>query len=116
MENGYTIHERNLQKLAIAMYKVNNQLSPILTQNLFSEHVASYDLRNERSWATNNVRTENYGKETFSYRGPKTWELVPSSIRESVSLKIFKSKIKHWKPVGCTCRLCKTFIPNLGYL
>ena len=116
MENGYTIHERNLQKLATEMYKVKNQLSPILIQNLFSEHVASHDLRNERSWATNNVRTENYGKETFSYRGPKTWELVPSSIRESVSLKIFKSKIKHWKPVGCTCRLCKTFIPNLGYL
>ena len=49
-------------------------------------------------------------------RGPKTWELVPEEIRNSKSLSQFKANIKNWKPQGCTCRLCKTFIYNLGYL
>ena len=116
IENDFTIHERNLQKLAIEMYKVKNHLSPTLIQGLFSDHSNSYDLRNERCWTTNNINTDKYGKETFLFRGPKTWEILPSYIKDSPSLNEFKAKIKLWKPVGCTCRLCKIFIPNLGYL
>ena len=116
IENDFTIHERNLQKLAIEMYKVKKNLSPTLIQGLFSDHSNSYDLRNERCWTTNNINTDKYGKETFLFRGPKTWEILPSYIKDSPSLNEFKSKIKLWKPVGCTCRLCKIFIPNLGYL
>lgn len=116
IDNGFTIHETNLQKLAIEMYKVKNHLSPTLIQDIFKVHVNSHDLRNVRSWETKYIRTEIYGKETFSYRGPKTWEMVPSSIKESLSLTGFKNRIKHWKPIGCTCKLCKIFIPNLGFL
>ena len=25
-------------------------------------------------------------------------------------------KIKKWKPTECPCRICKTFIPNLGFV
>ena len=48
-------------------------------------------------------------------RGPITWELVPQDIREVESLALFKTKIKNWKPTGCTCRLCKEYIRGLGY-
>ena len=116
LDNGFTIHERNLQKLSIEMYKIKNQLAPTLIQGLFSEHDNTYNLRNGRCWETKYIRTSTYGRETFSYMGPKTWELVPPKIKISLSLKIFKLKIKHWKPVGCTCRLCKIFIPNLGFI
>ena len=116
LDNGFTVHEKNLQKLAIEMYKIKNHLSPILIQDLFSEANVTYNLRNQSSWESCKVRTENYGKETFTYRGPKTWEMVPFSIKESPSLIMFKSKIKYWKPIGCTCRLCKIFVPNLGFL
>ena len=32
------------------------------------------------------------------------------------SLLEFKSKSKKWKPVGCECKLCCTYIHNLGYV
>ena len=28
----------------------------------------------------------------------------------------FKEGIKNWKPIKCPCKLCKTFVPDLGYL
>ena len=57
----------------------------------------------------------NRGKETIRYRGPLTWDLVPEDIKQSGSLSIFKDKIKMWKPLGCTCRLCKSYIQGIGY-
>ena len=70
----------------------------------------------KNSLRTGNIKTVKYGIETLSYRGPKTWTLVPDDIKNSKTLIEFKSKIKDWKPVGCDCKLCKTFIPSLGLL
>ena len=39
-----------------------------------------------------------------------------NDIKESESLEIFKNKIKNWKPDGCECRLCKTYVFNLGFI
>ena len=115
-DNSVTIHDRNLRRLAIEMYKVKNHLVPLPVQELFSESLNTYNLRKERCWEVPRVKTENFGKETIRYRGITTWELVPKYIKESKSLSIFKAKIKEWKPQGCTCRLCKQYIFNLGYI
>ena len=63
-----------------------------------------------------NVRTVYYGTETISFRGPKIWALVPEDIRASNTIEEFKSKIKGWGPEGCTCRLCKVYVQNIGFL
>ena len=115
-DNSVTIHDRNLQRLAIEMYKVKNNLSPLPVQNIFKGRTHTYGLRNERCWEVPQVQTVNYGKETIRYRGIETWELVPKIIKESVSLATFKNKIREWKPQGCTCRLCRDYVFNLGYL
>ena len=62
------------------------------------------------------IRTENYGKETLRYRGPVTWNLLPMEIKSNKKLKSFEDQIVNWKPQNCTCRLCKTYINNLGYI
>ena len=98
------------------MYKVKNNISPLPMQELFPRQVNVHYLRNSRYWKIPKVRTVVYGTETIRYRGPKTWELLPEEIKEAKSLIEFKSKIKAWKPQGCTCRLCKLFIPHLGFL
>ena len=49
-------------------------------------------------------------------RRSKTWSLVPAEIQNFPSLKIFKGKIKMWKPIGCTCRICTPFIPGVGFI
>ena len=115
-DNSVTIHHRNLQRLAIEMFKVKKHISPLPIQAMFKEHTNLYDLRKKRCWETKTVRTVQFGTETIQFRGPKVWEMLPINIQESNTLEEFKSKIKHWKPINCTCRLCKTFIHNLGFI
>ena len=57
LDNSMTIHQRNIQKLAIEMYKIKNNLSPIPMKDIFKEYVNTYDLRNKRCWEASKVRT-----------------------------------------------------------
>jgi hypothetical protein len=109
-DQSFTIHERNLQKLAIEMYKVKNDLCPKPFQDLFC-----CKTKGNEDFVIPKVSTVNRGKETIRYRGPKTWNIVPKDIKDSKSLDIFKEKIKKWKPVGCTCRLCWEYRKDIGY-
>ena len=115
-DDSVTTHQRNLQKLAIEMYKVKNYLSPLLIQQLFKEKVNHYDLRNKAVWESDNPKTVRYGTETIRNMGPKTWNIVPADIKESNSLLEFKRKIKKWEGNDCTCRICKLYVFNLGFI
>ena len=109
-DKSFTIHERNLQKLAMEMYKVKNGLCPKAMSDLFTRKTYG-----KGDFVIPKVSTVNRGVETLRYRGPITWELVPEEIKQAKSLSIFKDKIRQWKPIGCSCRLCKTFIQGIGY-
>ena len=115
-DDSVSIHHRNLQKLVIEMYKVKNNLSPSIMNHIFEKRHNTYNLRNDCTWASSNIHTVYNGTETISFRGPKTWMLLPDNIKESKSLYDFKTNVKKWKPEGCTCRLCKIFIPGIGFL
>ena len=120
-DNSFTIHERNLQKLAILMYQVKHKLCPKPVQDIFiqSNNVPALRTRDEdgaEHWVLPKVRTVNYGIETIRCRGPIVWNLIPDEIKKSKSLESFKSQIANWKPQGCNCCLCKEYLPNLGYI
>ena len=115
-DNSFSIHHRNLQKLAIEMFKVKNNLSPDFMKTIFPLANNHYNLRNDKSFQTRNINSVYNGTETISFRGPQTWSLLPDAIKNSSSINIFKSKIKYWKPEGCKCRICKTYIPRLGFI
>ena len=85
-------------------------------KNIFSDSSNPYNIRSGSEFMTSNIHTVAYGSETISFRGPKIWAIVPKNIKNSNTLNEFKYKIKNWKPVGCTCRLCQVFIANLGFI
>ena len=107
-DQSFSIHERNIQKLAIEMYKVKNKIAPVPFQEIFT-------INQRGNFVLPKINTVNRGEETVRYRGPKTWDIVPDDIKNAKTLAIFKHRIKKWKPIGCTCRLCKTFVKDLGY-
>ena len=115
-DNSFCIHHRNLQRLATKMYKAYNILSLSLVRDIFPVRDTPYNLRNNNPFQSINVRTVFNGTETISFRGPKIWSLVPDNIKSATTLTEFKAKIRNWKPVGCTCRLCLTFVQNIGFL
>ena len=100
-ENSVTIHQRNLQRLAITMYKINNNLSPKITQNLFTNNTQNYNLRSNTQFKVAVPKTVRDGTETFSYIGPKIWELIPNDLKNLPTLKMFKKNIKTWFPDKC---------------
>ena len=109
-DKSFSVHETNLQTLAIEMYKVKNKLCPKPFQDIFTMKE-----RGKNDFVIPKVNTVNRGTETIRYRGPKTWEIVPEEIKNVENLSIFKKKIRSWKPIGCTCRLCKSYIQGIGY-
>ena len=85
-------------------------------KDVFPDREIPYNLRNANPFQSTNVSTVFHGTETVAFRGPKTWAIVPEDIKNSVSLIQFKEKIKNCEPKGCTCRLCKLFVQNLGFI
>ena len=98
------------------MYAVKHRIAPKIMGELFNEANVPYNLRQDVSFQSYNVKTVLYGIETLSYLGPKIWNLVPFDIRDCVTEQIFHQNIEKWKPERCLCRLRKIFIPNLGFI
>ena len=98
------------------MYKVKKNLAPTIMKNVFPDREVSYDLRNMNPFQSRNVSTVYNGTETNSFGGPKKWVHLPDEIRESETLIEFTTEIIQWEPKGCTCRICKTFSQNFGFI
>ena len=79
-DNSFSIHERNIQSLAIEIYKFLNGLSPSFLNNVFHKNISnSYDLRNHKELYSRNPKTDRYGTETVSYIARKIWSKVPET-------------------------------------
>ena len=68
----------------IEMFKIKNELAPLIMDSMFETRNESYNLHNFH-----------YGLETLSYRSPQLLSLLPENIKEVKSLKIFKKKLKN---------------------
>ena len=122
-DGSVTIHHRNLQFLAIEMYKVFRGLAPRFMSDVFgingnanTENVSANTRSHNFFYNPSNPRTVNNGLETVGSLGPKIWALIPNEMKSISSLPLFKAKIKKWTPHECPCRLCRSFIPQLGFL
>ena len=56
-DKSFTIHERNLQRLATEIYKIINNLSPTFMNELFNDSLNPYDMRKKQylRWKTLNL-------------------------------------------------------------
>ena len=89
---------------------------PPLMNEIFVERNSNFSLRENSVLTRRRVNSVRYGTETVSFLAPKIWYILPKDIKDSESLDIFKSKIKKWIPSECPCRLCKTYVPQVGFI
>ena len=116
IDKSVTIHQRNLQFLAIEIFKMVNGLSPKIMDDVLQVVKPAYELRNTSILRKFNVKTVQYGTESIYFLAPKIWDLVPTHIKCETKLESFKIKIKSWKCIDCPCRLCKTYIGQVGFI
>ena len=114
--HSVTIHIRNIQLLAIEMYKLKNNLLLDIITCLFPQNEYSYNMRNCHDFMRPNPKTVRWGTESLTNLGPIIWDIVPTDIKSLPTLHSFKQRIKRWDPQNCPCRLCKVYVRDLGFL
>ena len=72
-DRSISVHTRNLQTLAIEMYKVSKGIAPKI--------FADYDLRYQSEFSRPMVKLVFNGMETISYLGSRIWDLVPLEMK-----------------------------------
>ena len=103
-DGSVIIHQRNLQFLAIEMFKVAKDKAPIFmndifatNENILTENVSSNTRSKSSFYNPFNPKTVNYGLETLRSLGPKIWNMIPSDLKGIPTL-------------------CKFYVPQMGYI
>ena len=106
-DNSCKIHDRNLQKLVIEIFKVKINLAPKLIKEVFEIAECPYALTNELKLKSRKIHSVRYGIKTWSFVGTKVWNSLPSGPKECKSLDLSRSNLKNWIPENCPYKLCK---------
>ena len=81
-DNSFTIHERNIQAQAIEMYKIKNNMSPVIMKLV----VPLKDTNRYCSrflFKSRNVNTVRYGTETIVFLGPTIRSIIPTDMKNA---------------------------------
>ena len=62
------------------------------------------------------VNNESYGKNSLKYLGLIIWNSIQARLRNIETLTESKKEICKWKIDECPCRLCESYIGNVGFL
>ena len=81
------------KKLITLMYKVNSNTTSVKITNLFCIAYPHYNLRNSNHLVLLRYNLD-IARNRLRYRGPLVWELTPTSLKQSHSLKNFKNRLK----------------------
>ena len=115
-DKSVTAHQRNLQILATEMYKILNELSPDIMQDILETKSNYYNTRNAPTFSSRYIKTVRYGLQTISYMPLKIWNLVPKEMKQITTLNEFKARIKSWKLENCPYRLCRTYLAQTRFI
>ena len=108
------VHHRNIQLVAVEMFKVKNNLCSKMMKELFKLKLKPV---NGRDFHIPYVKTEFMGKLSLRWFGPVVWNtMLPDSYKSILSLEKFKDAIIKWIPEKCPCRLCKKYVAGVGFI
>ena len=113
-DGSVTIHHRNIRLVAKEMFRVKHDICPEIIKSLF---YFNNNQNVKKDFLRPNVKSEYKGKLSLRYFGPVVWDyMLPENLKTITTFEKFKTEIKKWVPENCPCRLCKTYIPQLGFV
>ena len=90
LDNTVSIHHRNIQRVAVEMYKVSHKLCPDIMNDLFVPYTTTLQTRSKRFFARPRVNSVYYGEHSIRNFGPIVLdEMFPEYLKEAENLNIF---------------------------
>ena len=108
-DKSLKIHHRNIQTLAIELFKIKNNLSVAIINDIFQPRAVRYNLRSQIDLTRPNINSEHFGISSLRY-------MVPNDMKNVNEIETFKNNIRKWKPVNCHCKLCLDYVSCVGYV
>ena len=115
-KHSVSIRHINVQLLATEMFKVPRGLSSEILLKIFVSKTSAYNLRRNYTFEKRKDHSTYHNIESLSFLGSKIWDLVPVKWKQSEIPYSLKLKINNLVPFKCPCRLCKTYIHQVGFL
>ena len=115
-DNSFTVHHRNIQSPPIELFKVKENLSNTLTNDILQTKTLHYNLRSQTDFARSFVTTSRFDQNSLRYFASKVSIMVPSDIKNASNLHVFKNKIRKWEPTEYHCHLCRPYVSNLRFV
>ena len=109
-------HHRDIHTLMVEIYNIKNILNPPIMGFMFERRNNAYNCRNFQGFATKRKITVKMGLEMLNYKSPQLWSILPENLRQINSLVQFNESGGKWDCIECSCRLCKLYSPNIGFL
>ena len=98
-----SIHQKNLQLLAIEIFKFNIGIASELMNEIFQFIETHSQLINTSALHRKRAKTMYNGNEALSSLAPKIWELTPNSLKEETSAAFSKTTSRRGqKTNACT--------------
>ena len=86
---SFTVHDYNIQTLAIELYKLYNNISQTIFGELFTRNNNGYYLRSKFDSVITQIRTVLKGSNSIRYFGPIIRNLIPEELINITPLNIF---------------------------
>ena len=109
MIDNQSIHSINIRYLLNEVFQSLNKNNPQFMWNIWEKKPIHHNLRNKNLVKIPRPKTETFGFRSLTFRGAILWNSLPSEIKDSTDITIFKKKIKQWNADNvCNCHLCRT--------
>ena len=97
-DNSFKIHHKNIQSLAIELFKVEKGIANPILCDIFPLRSIDYNLRSQTDFSVSSVNTTHFGLNSLRYFASKVWNIIPLELKNLNGVEIFKSEIRTWEP------------------
>ena len=91
LDKSFKIHHLNIQSRAIELFKIKNNLSVAIMNEIFQPRAARYNLRSQIDFTRPNVNSEHFGISSLRYMAAKVWDMVPNDMKNVNEIETFKN-------------------------
>ena len=94
LDKLFKVYHRNIQSLAIQPFKIKNNCSVIIMNDIFQTRAVSYNLRSQIDFTRPNINSEHFGISSLRYMAAIVWDMVLNDMKNVNDVKTFKNNIR----------------------